>query len=376
MHDLAHRRGGLCLSDEYKNGKTKLLWQCGRSHQWNATGSSVERGCWCPICHGTPKLTIEQMRALASKRGGKCLSDEYVDSTTVLLWKCIQGHQWYATPGSVKNSGTWCRKCAGVSKLDISDMQRIAAERGGLCLSPEYGSNKDKLLWECSSGHHWDATGDSVKRGSWCPDCSGHTRLSIEDMRQLAHSYGGKCLSEKYTDARTKLLWECVEGHVWETKPLIIRNLGSWCPHCLYKNEQECRAICEHLTGKKFPSCWPEWLEGKQLDGYCQELSIGMEHQGRQHYNIVKWWHKNGQADLDAQQERDAEKEAACEDNDVALIVIPYWIEDKLSFITGELRKIYRKRHQALMTARMTTKAVSPVFTIADNDRIWKDLGL
>ena len=43
------------------------------------------------------KLTIEQMQALAKKRGGECLSTTYVNKRTKLLWRCLEGHEWEAT---------------------------------------------------------------------------------------------------------------------------------------------------------------------------------------------------------------------------------------------------------------------------------------
>lgn len=40
--------------------------------------------------------TLEEMRALAAARGGRCLSTEYVNTSTHLLWECANGHQWKA----------------------------------------------------------------------------------------------------------------------------------------------------------------------------------------------------------------------------------------------------------------------------------------
>ena len=61
------------------------------------------------------KLTIEEMRELAESRGGKCLSEKYVNACTKLHWQCAKGHEWEATPGNVKNAHTWCPVCARAS---------------------------------------------------------------------------------------------------------------------------------------------------------------------------------------------------------------------------------------------------------------------
>jgi hypothetical protein len=117
------------------------------------------------------KLTIEEMQDLAKNRDGKCLSKEYLNANTKLLWRCEKGHKWEATPGSVK-SGSWCRYCAGTVKLTIGEMREIAKSRGGKCLSKIYVNKKVKLKWQCSKGHIWKATPDAVKRGTWCPACA------------------------------------------------------------------------------------------------------------------------------------------------------------------------------------------------------------
>tara|TARA_Y100000031_G_scaffold137032_1_gene161636 strand:+ start:209 stop:601 length:393 start_codon:yes stop_codon:yes gene_type:complete len=118
------------------------------------------------------KLTIEEMRSIAEERGGKCLSDTYVNANRKLLWECTEGHQWEAKPNSIK-IGTWCQACAReLTKGTIKEMQRIARKRGGKCLSDTYVNNQTKLLLECAEGHQWEVRPNSIKSGSWCPHCA------------------------------------------------------------------------------------------------------------------------------------------------------------------------------------------------------------
>ena len=57
------------------------------------------------------RLTIEEMQALAAKKGGKCLSTQYINAMTKLKWQCAEGHIWEARPNNIKNGGTWCPEC-------------------------------------------------------------------------------------------------------------------------------------------------------------------------------------------------------------------------------------------------------------------------
>lgn len=64
-------------------------------------------------------------------------------------------------------------------KLKIEDLQQLAKERGGECLSLEYKNCKSKLLWMCNAGHKWSAIADSVRRGTWCPECAVGRRKQV-----------------------------------------------------------------------------------------------------------------------------------------------------------------------------------------------------
>jgi hypothetical protein len=180
---------------------------------------------------GNPRLTIQEMQEIAKSSGGRCLSRTYERSNIKLKWECSKGHKWCASPNDVKR-GTWCPICAGNTKIKIQDMQKIARSRGGRCLSKTYGGTIVKLHWECSEKHKWWASPGHVKNSkSWCPICSKTTRLTIQEMYTIAESRGGRCLSKTYKNAHSKLKWQCAKGHIWETKPAYIRR-GHWCPVC------------------------------------------------------------------------------------------------------------------------------------------------
>ncbi len=315
MQQIAAERGGKCLSEIYVNSTTKLWWECTEGHTWEATPDSIKRGQWCKKCSAkrrgeASRLGIEEMQQIAQKRGGKCLSEAYINTDTKLLWECAEGDQWEAAPHGIK-AGDWCPYCAGNAKGTIEEMQRIAKERGGKCLSETYISNKKKLLWECAKGHMWEATPHSIKDSAhWCQKCAGTAKGTIEEMQQIAAERDGKCLSETYTNSSTKLRWQCAEGHPWEATPGVIKS-GQWCPECSSGlGERICRAFFEQLFEKKFPKRHPKWLINPEtnghleLDGYCQSLKLAFEHQGRQH-NEIDGYRVRTEADLREIQERD-----------------------------------------------------------------------
>ena len=176
------------------------------------------------------RLTIKDMNKLAGIKGGTCSSDEYEGSRVKLKWRCKKGHVWETTPKEIKK-GSWCPKCAKVTDLKIKEMQKIAEDKGGKCLSEKYIDGYTKLRWQCKKGHEWEMKHDSIKQGKWCPVCSEKVEYTIKDMHALAENKGGKCLSKKYLGKSQSLKWFCKEGHEWEAIPDLILK-GRWCPTC------------------------------------------------------------------------------------------------------------------------------------------------
>jgi hypothetical protein len=235
MRCLARQRGGQCISRRYIDSRTHLSWRCRLGHHWRAIPTNVSKGSWCPRCAHRKRLTLREMRALARHRGGECLSQRYINNETRLRWRCASGHEWEAAPGLVKG-GRWCPQCAQVARLSLDVMVDIATSRGGQCLSTEYVNVDTRLSWRCKAGHQWTASPASIRTGSWCPYCVHNRRLELKTMPRLARKRGGKCLSTRYINSRDPLLWECKRGHRWKAAPGNVkggkRKRGTWCLEC------------------------------------------------------------------------------------------------------------------------------------------------
>ena len=265
MQQIATSRGGICLSESYRNNATKLEWRCSAGHRWNATPLHIRRGHWCPFCAKCARLTLDVFQRIALQKGGHCLSREYLNSSSVLRWRCGDGHEWLARPSSVR-AGTWCPFCARNQRLNLGEMQEIAKQRGGRCLSIRYENGHTALLWECRRGHHWGASPANVKsgtrrRGTWCPKCYNYRRHfrakgGIEEMRTLAIARGGVCMSSEYISSKAKLIWRCAQGHRWQALATSVVQ-GTWCPLCA-RNQRLGLSQLQDIASSRGGACLSE----------------------------------------------------------------------------------------------------------------------
>lgn len=120
------------------------------------------------------------------------------------------------------------------------------------------------------------ATPNTIRK-SWCPYCAGKI-VTLDDVQRIAKERGGECLSTMYAYDNIKLVWRCRYNHTWYAIPGAIKR-GSWCPECSAGlGERLCRAFFESLFGDSFLRAYPEWLKlghriKLQLDGYNQKTS-------------------------------------------------------------------------------------------------------
>jgi len=181
MRKLARNHGGECLSIVYIYNKAKMRWRCKDNHEWETTAKSILRGCWCKRCASKKamagkRLTIKEMVAIANKKNGKCLSENYVNNNTKLKWECEEGHRWIAIPNNIK-TGQWCPYCKKTSlqeekcryvfewltnskfpKKSINDRQFLDGYCEELNLAFEYGEQHFRIA------KNWNTNEEQIQR--------------------------------------------------------------------------------------------------------------------------------------------------------------------------------------------------------------------
>jgi len=357
IDNIAKQYNGSCIKliDDSGNGLKALYeWKCEKGHIWRAPGRNIiGNKTWCTECSST-KLTIDDCHQEALKHDGKCLETLYINRRTKMKWVCKDGHTFSITMGHIRNNGQWCKKCDNNKKShDISVAHEIARNHGGKCLSTVYTNLETPIDWECKEGHKWTISMSNLKsQNTWCRMCHLRTRRdkSIDRVFNWINILGGSILTKREDipyDIQSNTInvdVECNKKHIF-TRTFQALQHGSWCPKCTYKSESACRDVFERIYTYEFTKRRLKCMEYLELDGYCEELKIAFEYDGKQHSEYVPHFHRNGINDLLDQMSRDQKTDELCEDNGITLLRIPhnysYNYPDELEqFIYEELEKI------------------------------------
>lgn len=182
----AESKGGSCESATYANMGAKYDWKCGAGHSWSASGSSIIHGkTWCPHCAGNARKTLEDMKVVAAERGGRFLTAMYTNMHSSCEWECAVGHVWMAKPADIIHGEHWCPHCAGNAKKDLGYLKDYAACHDGECLSTTYTNMRTDHLWKCADGHTWWATPSNVVLGGkWCRQCQLKSQKKAQQIME------------------------------------------------------------------------------------------------------------------------------------------------------------------------------------------------
>ena len=149
------------------NTSSPTVSQETRWRVWDAIATMPLRGSVVSVDYEARML--KAVADVARAWSGECLSTAFVGHYSALMFVCVQGHRFELLSRYIRQ-GVWCPECAHRRYLDeqLNEMRSVAAKYGGLCLSPEYLGTDVPHLWRCAHGKEWRALGREIRRGHWC----------------------------------------------------------------------------------------------------------------------------------------------------------------------------------------------------------------
>jgi protein-arginine kinase activator protein McsA len=284
------------------------------------------------------KLTTEQFIEKAIKKHGykyDYSKVNYVNANTKVCIICpIHGEFWQEANSHLKSHG--CPKCDADNKRKTTEQfikKAIEVHGDKYDYSKvEYINANTKVCIICPiHGEFWQESRNHLQ-GQGCPDCGGTKKKILTNeqfIKEAQKVHGDKYdySNVEYVNRKTKVCIICpIHGEFWQTPNNHLHGKG--CPKC---NSSKLEI--------EISNCFPEfeqqktfdWLKDKKplrLDFYDDDLKLGIECQGEQHFTPVK--HFGGKRGFNKRLKLDKLKYEQCQEHGIDVV---YYCPDD----TGDL---------------------------------------
>jgi hypothetical protein len=301
----------------YENARTKVDIICPIHGAFKQTPDSHLRGCGCPAC-GRDRTTEKQ----------KCKLNEFI-------YKAKEMHN---------------------NKYDYSLV--------------EYKNSITKIKIICPIHGKFYQTPDNHLYGYGCPACARLTTIhkvakSYDYFLKKSRMIHGKKYDyskAKYVSLSSKIKIICPKhGSFYQMPEKHI--VGQGCPRCKESRGEKFIRKClrelniEFESQKKFENCKDKRC--LLFDFFIPKLNICLEYDGKQHF--IPYVRANSEKEFEALKKRDIIKNKFCQDNEIKLIRIPYYVKrEKIKDILNAIKQEFNDVNLGSQVLEMLSKDLSP----------------
>jgi hypothetical protein len=328
-------------------------------HEWEATPDAVLSGNGCNVCALVRSIkTRTKTHEAFLKEVYDLVADDYslIEKYIKIDIKIRFKHnncdkEFLMTPHSFL-SGHRCPHCFGTPKKSTEQFKNEVFQLVGddYEILSDYKGNKINVTFRhlnCKNGgsYTFKMRPNSFLLGQRCPNCRPNKKDTQESFKEKLLKIKGedyKLISD-YANNWTKVHIQHRCGYKWSVTPNNILN-GQDCPFCFKMQEASRgeRRIIEYLNGRKIDftieATFPNLKYKKKLRfdiaASINETAFLIEYHGIQHYEPVDYF--GGEAKFKKQKEMDKMKEQFVRENDIPLIVIPYWDYENIEIILND----------------------------------------
>ena len=354
---------------EYVNNKTEVIVTCPIHGDFKKRPDLLMDGCKCPKCSKTAKTSEEDFIGKAKYVHNNFFDYENGSFTNVsspVGVICPMHGLWHPKANNHLN-GANCPKCSKegithlITKLPtknkstikyntetfLEKVKEIHGEKYDLS-KVEYVDNKTPIKIGCKIHGDFLITPNHLLSGRGCSKCSGNYHYTTGEIVKLFKKVHGDKYSydsTNYTRTHDDITVKCkIHGDFQVSPANHIR--GEGCPKCNNsKLEEEIRLLLEENNIKyNFRERNLKCLNGLELDFYIQELNVGIECQGIQHFEPVNIF--GGKTKFIKRIENDKKKKELCDKNGIKLlyysnlgIEYPYKVFENKKELLKEIKK-------------------------------------
>ncbi len=201
----------------------------------------------------------------------------------------------------------------------------------------DYINAKTHIEFQCLiDGYKWCSIPDNIIRGHrGCPKCGGQEKYTNEIFDMLIIDKPFYRIG-KYIGRKSNINLKCRKcKHEWFATPQNVLRKNSGCPNCWFKREKFVGDLLKKYFNKdKIFLHVYKVFNGKRFNiDYVLKTNkeIFIEYNGEQHYVPVTFGRisqEKAEQKLLVTKNRDMLLKKNCEQYNISLIVIPYWLKD------------------------------------------------
>lgn len=265
--------------------------------------------------------------------------------------KGIQSKDW----SHFKTYTFGCSYCSGRGKTNNDIIPLI--KNKDVELISQYCGNEKPIECRCKKcGNEWITLPKVlITNGSGCPKCGkekaikAETKTKEQFVKDLEKANPFIEVIGEYVNTHTKIKCKCkIDGVIWFAYPANLLNGSAGCPYCTISISE--RKLLDILTKLKInfipqhtiKDC--KFILNLKFDAFDIDNNIAFEYNGEQHYRPIdfagkgeEWANKEFEKTIS----RDKAKIEYCKNNNIPIIVVPYWEKDNMeNYILNELDKL------------------------------------
>jgi len=155
--------------------------------------------------------------------------EEYIDTKTKILHRCICGNEWNIVPSNVLN-GQKCGCISSAPKIEDYDYLKKLKEKEIKVIPLEaYKGSSTKILHKCVCGNEWNVSPNNVLSGVKCGCTIDKSKSNDWYLKKLKEKEIKVIPLEAYINSITPIKHKCYCGNEWTTRPNNVLNLKQSC---------------------------------------------------------------------------------------------------------------------------------------------------
>jgi hypothetical protein len=185
-------------------------------------------------------LTFEYVKQFFEERNCELLETEYHNAHHIMNYKCECENISQISYNNFKK-GKRCATCKGGVRLNFDDVKNYFKEQGCELLSTEYINSQTLMKYKCNCGNISETSYAPFKKGHRCSLCGGNEKYTYEDVKNYFKEQECELLISKteYINSNTIMKFKCKCGNISHTNFSHFKNSDRRCMSCGFEKHSK-----------------------------------------------------------------------------------------------------------------------------------------